>query len=1230
MPSPRAHLAFELRARFELSATVIQPYRPTLPQRARLLLCFLLGIVAMAFSPQLLAQRPDEIWSRLEGAALNRPGKPPWVQPAIHRPVRLNKGLLRAQLNNAPLERTPAAATPAEITLPLPEGGFARFRVVEAPVMAPELAAKFPEIKTWMGQGLDDPTMTLRADWTPAGFHAQIISPRGWVYIDPLWRDDDTEYAVYRRSDLGARGEDFICFTAGRDGGGGAGATTTEAKVDLLAIGATLRTYRLACAATGEYTAFHGGTVAAGQAAIVTAINRVTGVYEVELGIRLVLVANNDSLVYTSGTGDPYTNNNGATMLGENQANIDAEIGSANYDIGHVFSTGGGGIAGLGVVCVGGVKARGVTGRASPIGDAFYIDYVAHEIGHQFGGNHTFNSVTSNCGGGNRNASTAYEVGSGTTIMAYAGICGADNVQPNSDPYFLFASFDEIVAFITSGSGSSCPVSTGTGNNAPTVSAGLNYTIPANTPFALTATGSDPDGDPLTYCWEQRDLGAAQTLANPDNGTSPLFRSFNPTNNPTRTFPKLSALLANTASVGEKLPTTSRTLKFRVTARDHRAAGGGVNSADMQLTVTSNAGPFVVTSPNTAVTWSNVQTVTWNPAGTASAPVNCANVNIRLSADGGNTFPYLLAAGTPNDGSELVVLPNISTAQARLKVEGAGNVFFDLSNTNFTVLPGQPTPLLTLATATLTNETCAPGNGGIDPGETVTISVALQNVGSGTASNLMVTLRATNGVTAPGAAQDYGAVAPAGTVARPFTFTADGSCGGTITCVFDLADGTNNLGTVQRGFVLGAFAPVALSRTNSSATTIPASGTQGSAAPYPAVLVVSNFSGTVTKVTARLAGLSHTYPDDLDILLVGPGGQKVMLMSDAGGALPLSGVNLVFDDAAASQIANSTQIVSGTYQPTDFSPGEALNAPAPAGPYGTNFAAFVGVNPNGAWSLYIQDDGGGDTGSLASWSLTINGSNVVCCTGPAISDLSLTGNASPNPVVVGGNFTVSLTVSNSGPDTASAVNLTNPLPAGASFVSATSSQGTITNSAGVVTATLGALAAGSNATVTLTLTASTSGTLTNVAYGGTTSLDPAPANNTNSLLVIVPVDFDADGLPDLWELSNGLSPTNAADAALDLDGDAFTALQEFLAGTDPADPRNFLGIVSVNLVGEDGVIEFSSMAGRAYDVELTDGWPPVLWTPVLTNVPGTGASVLVTNLGGASATNRIYRVRLRQ
>jgi len=629
--------------------------------------------------------------------------------PLIHGQNSVLEPLLRGQPFTADIGRIksillavpPANASPmsvalppVQLSLPTPESGkFLRFAMEEVAIMHPQLAAKYPEIKTYRGRGLNDPGARLALDITPAGMHAQIRTGDGTIYIDPYYRDNNRVYVSYYQRDVlrNPKTEGFFCLTPDNTVG------AVKRENPSTSSGTQLRTYRLACAANSTFTNFTGNTVASGLAAVVVVMNRVSAIYEEEFAIRLQLIPNNDTIIYpTTGNPingpDPYTNDSSA--YSENQSNLDAKIGSPNYDIGHVFTTGSGGVAYVGVVCRNGQKALGTTGQPNPIGDSFNVDYVAHEMGHQFGGNHTFNGTGSHCTGGNYSPAHAYEPGSGSTIMAYAAICGVDDdLAPNSDAYFLFENISEIVAYTTTGFGNSCPLTNATGNSVPTVNAGPNHTIPSRTPFALTGSASDPDSDTLTYCWEERDLGPAQPGNLPDNGSSPIFRTFYPTYTPTRIFPKIGNIVAgifdNVAPPhGETLPMTNRTLNFRLTVRDNRINGGAVNSADTAVTVVENGTGFSITAPIGGGPFANGSTIplSWNVTATNQPPVNTASVKVSLSIDGGYTYPYILLGSTPNDGSQNVTLPGgVTSTRARIKIEAIGNIFFAISPVNFTI-----------------------------------------------------------------------------------------------------------------------------------------------------------------------------------------------------------------------------------------------------------------------------------------------------------------------------------------------------------------------------------------------------------------------------------------------------------------------------------------------------------------------------------------------------------------
>lgn len=653
----------------------------------------------------------QSLWTDQAEAAIPLVGERRII-PQQYRTVRLDLDAAQALMNTAPERFKPSAAeNQVIVTLPTPDGGWQSYRLFESPVMAPELQAQYPEIRCYTGTGIDDPTATLKCDITPWGFHAMVISRNhSTMFIDPYSHGDADNYVVYYKKDyVSKKSTEFTCTT--EDG---------EISVDeniLPDIDAEfqgdcqLRQYRLALACTGEYATFHGGTKPLVLAAMNTSMNRVNGVYETDLAITMQIIANNDLIIFLNAATDPYTNNDGATMLGQNQTTCNNIIGAANYDIGHVFSTGGGGIASLNSVCSNSNKARGVTGGGSPVGDAFDIDYVAHEMGHQFGANHTQNN---NC---NRVAGASMEPGSASTIMGYAGICNP-NVQNNSDDYFHAISLQEISNFIT-GANHTCPVEINTGNNAPTVNGGPDFVIPKSTPFSLTATGSDADNDPLTYCWEQMDPEFATMPPVSTSATGPLFRSYKGVPSPTRWFPRLPDLVANVNSTWEELPGVARTMKFRVTVRDNHDGAGCTEEDDVVITVSGAAGPFVVSEPNTNVLWyvGETKTVTWNVAGTNAAPVNCANVKILLSTDGGFTYPITLLNSTPNDGSADVVVPNNISNTCRVMVLSVGNVFFDISNVNFRIeQPPVPTFVMTASPESL--EGCP------DEPETVTLNLA--------------------------------------------------------------------------------------------------------------------------------------------------------------------------------------------------------------------------------------------------------------------------------------------------------------------------------------------------------------------------------------------------------------------------------------------------------------------------------------------------------------------------
>jgi hypothetical protein len=618
------------------------------------------------------------------------------AMPNAYHLFNLDLTMLKSALATAPEVNSGTSS----LIIPFPDGdgNVKNYRIYEASVMDAELAAKHPEIKSYVGQGIANPAATIRFSTTIFGLHAMILSPEGTVYTDP-YTVDTKNYIIYKKADL-IEERGFICSATESHSLNGR-AEEADMPLTTFANDGVLRTFRLAMACTTEYAAYHfsragkaNGTDAEKKAAVLAAMNvtmtRVNGVYEQELAITMKLVANNEAIIFISGE-DGFSNTNANRLLSESQRIITATIGSANFDIGHTVSTGGGGLALLGVVCNTSEKASGITGSDAPVGDPYDIDYVAHEMGHQFGADHTFNGVSGNCGGNNNNE-TAVEPGGGTTIMAYAGICGAADIQSNSNAYFHKVSHDEIYNYIKN---TNCAVRTPLRNTAPQIDFLESYTIPKSTAFVLRGSDvTDNENNALTYCWEQIDgvpndsfqINVPTTTAT----EGPNFRSLSPTTSKNRYMPVLSSVLVNElAPKWEKVPSVGRDFNFAYTVRDNNAGGGQTNSATMMVSVSSIAGPFAVTSQNTTgISWAanTLQTINWNVAGTNANGIDTAAVNIILSTNGGQTFTTVLANATPNDGRETITVPGgLQSTNCRIMVEAVGNIFYAVNRNAFTV-----------------------------------------------------------------------------------------------------------------------------------------------------------------------------------------------------------------------------------------------------------------------------------------------------------------------------------------------------------------------------------------------------------------------------------------------------------------------------------------------------------------------------------------------------------------
>ena len=634
----------------------------------------------------------DELWNKVNSVSITgKPNDNHAVQQKTY--YTLNEVFLKQKLSKTTGKSS--ANDTSEITIPNSDGTLERFVIWESSNFEPELQAKFPDIRAYKGYGLDDRTAKIHFSFSPTGIQTMVLRPNKVSEFIEKNIENKSEYVLFNSKSSNQLNAPLLCKTTASGNQKNTGKTAKSAANDKV-----LKTFRLALSCTGEYAAYFGGTIAGALTGMNATMTRVNAVFENDLAVRLTIIAGNDAVIYTNAATDPYSNSGPGADGGWNaevQNTLTTVLGNSAYDIGHLFGgSGGGGDAGcIGCVCEnptsstdGSAKGSAFTSPsdAIPEGDTFDIDYVAHEMGHQLGANHTFSYDIE---GTNVNV----EPGSGSTIMGYAGVTEDYDIQDNSDDYFAYASILQIQNNLAT---KSCPVSTPVVNNPPIISAGENYTIPFSTPFILTGTGSDADGDAITYCWEQNDSATSTSLsksfAYPEKPDGPMFRSLVPSESPIRYMPSLSTVVQNRLTTKwESVSSVARTLHFTLTGRDNNATLNNTpqtNTDEMTVVVSSTVGPFLLSSQNTTdIGWQNGsgQTITWNVNNTNSLP-GSSNVDIRLSTDGGLTFPVTLASNTPNDGSHTITVPaDITATNCRILIQPTGNIFYAVNKNPFAI-----------------------------------------------------------------------------------------------------------------------------------------------------------------------------------------------------------------------------------------------------------------------------------------------------------------------------------------------------------------------------------------------------------------------------------------------------------------------------------------------------------------------------------------------------------------